>query len=145
MTSFDSSQKHCLAGSTGEETGGLVVKKRGGEFKRPTPGGRQSVLGLDALAREKKREQEEERKRKAEDRRKGSELVSHPKRQRQDSFNSRDGDSKPSVGDVRVSFGSSGHARDRAYRCVHDVYGYYMCVCVCLYCSCRWSIDTCGH
>ena len=52
MASFDN-QKHRLAGSAGEEMGGLVVKKPREEFKKPS-GARESVLGLDVLAREKR-------------------------------------------------------------------------------------------
>ena len=108
MTSFDG-QKHQLAGSIGKETGGLLVKKKDeGEFKKPAV--RESVLGLDALARQKRREQEEERKRKAEDRRRANVTVPQAKRHKEDAVIGVGG------GDVRVSFGSSGHARERIYR-----------------------------
>lgn len=108
MASFDS-QKHQLAGSLGDETGGLQLKKKSqGEFKKPAVS--KSVLGLDALAREKRREQEEERRRKAEGRRRASETVPQAKRHKDDDVQGVGG------GNVRVSFGSSGHARERVYR-----------------------------
>lgn len=114
MASFDN-QKHCLAGSAGEEIGGLVIKKPRVEFKKPTST-RESVLGLDVLARKKRQEQEEERKRKAEDKR----STGQSKRSRSDGSpsvrRSSARDDSGGVGDMRVSFGSSGHARDRAYR-----------------------------
>ena len=119
MASFDN-QKHRLAGSAGEEMGGLVVKKPREEFKKPS-GARESVLGLDVLAREKRREQEEERKRKAEDRRRSSEQSKRPRSDGLSSARSsaRDDSNSAGVGDMRISFGSSGHARDRAYRYTH--------------------------
>ena len=114
MASFDN-QKHRLAGSAGEEIGGLVVKKPREEFKKPSSA-RESVLGLDVLARKKRREQEEERKRKAEERR-SSEQSKRPRSDHESSSSrSSSRDNSGGVGDMRVSFGSSGHARDRAYR-----------------------------
>lgn len=119
MSSFDSSV-HRLAGSSGNEVGGLIVKKKppqagegGGEggggsrwdkkpdvFKKPAP--RASIFGLDVLAK-RKREEREARE----------EASFVEKRQkistgREESY---------SDSDVRVSFGrSSEHQKERTYR-----------------------------
>ena len=107
MSSF-SNKSHHLEGSNQEETGGLIIKKKPAdavEFKKPVA--RASRLGLDALAREKRREQLEERKK----RRPVEEPIvsKRPCRDSEDEFYS-------SEGRVRVSFGSSGSSRDRRYR-----------------------------
>lgn len=131
MASFDS-QKHQLAGSLRNEAGGLQVKKTPRDFKKPAV--RESVLGLDALARQKRREQEEERKRKAEERRRTSEQTPVAKRHKDNSgLNSaRDGNSSVGGGNVLVSFGSSGHARDRVYR--YDILApILVCFCIIMY------------
>ena len=107
MATFDN-KKHKLEGTTGNESGGLILPKKRqkddehGAFKKPTT----SLLGLDALAREKRKKRElkeksesGEKKRKLEDRKRGNHS------------DSRD----YSDGNIRVSFGS-GHSRDRHYR-----------------------------
>ena len=107
MSSF-SSKSHHLEGTNEGESGGLIIKKKPAdavEFKKP--GARASRLGLDALAREKRREQLEERKK----RRPVEEPTASkkPRRDDEDEFYSNEGR-------VRVSFGSSGSSRDRRYR-----------------------------
>lgn len=107
MSSF-SSQSHHLEGSSQEEPGGLIIKKKSAdvvEFKKPVA--RASRLGLDALAREKKREQLQEKRK---NRFLEEEVVSKKRRQEsEDEFYSNEGR-------VRVSFGSSASSRDRRYR-----------------------------
>ena len=59
---------HRLEGTTGEEKGGLIIRKKGPstdsekhEFKRPSlPAPRVSLLGLDRLAAAKRKQDEEE-------------------------------------------------------------------------------------
>ena len=101
MSSFESST-HRLAGSTGQEGGGLIIKpKRQGtdpeSFKKPSAP-RGSLLGLDVLAR-KKREQ------------RGEDTGFTEKRPRLE---------EEGLGnyerDVRISFGKTDHLRDRQYR-----------------------------
>ena len=107
MSSF-SNKSHHLEGSKQEETGGLIIKKKPAdkvEFKKPVA--RASRLGLDALAREKRREQLEERKKKR--------SVEEPSVSKRPCLDSED-EFYSSEGRVRVSFGSSGSSRDRRYR-----------------------------
>ena len=108
-------KKHKLEGATGEETGGLIIQKKSrqdkdeGVFKKPGV----SLLGLDALARAKRREQAEEKRARGSTR----EHESSSKRSKMEEEGERGGYS--GRGDVRVSFGtSSGHSRERQYRWV---------------------------
>ena len=104
MTNFDKN-KHQLEGSIGDEGGGLILPKKrqkneDGVFKKPTI----SLLGLDALAREKRKQRElkegpsEKKVRKAYE-------------QKEDRSDSRAYEG----GRVRVSFGS-GNSKSRQYR-----------------------------
>ena len=106
MSSF-SNKSHHLEGSNQEESGGLIIKKKSNveEFKKPVA--RASRLGLDALAREKRREQLDERRK----RRQAEEpaVSKKPYLDSEEEFYSNEGR-------VRLSFGSSGSSRDRRYR-----------------------------
>lgn len=101
MSSFESST-HRLAGSTGQEGGGLIIKpKRQGtdrdSFKKPSAP-RGSLLGLDVLARKKREER-------------GEDVGFAEKRPRleEEGLESYDRD-------VRISFGKTDHSKDRQYR-----------------------------
>ena len=119
---------HRLAGSSGNEVGGLIVKKKpqsqeGGdkgneksskwdqkpaEFKVPAP--RASLLGLDVLAKRKREEREaKETEKFGEKRAKLTGSLGAGSTPRSESFFSEDG--------ARVSFGrSSDKQRERVYR-----------------------------
>ena len=122
MSSFDSSV-HRLAGSSGNEVGGLIVKKKppqvgegGGEggggsrwdrkpdeFKKPAP--RASIFGLDVLAKRKREERE------------AREEASFVEKRQKISLGSTSREESYSDSDVRVSFGrSSEHQKERTYR-----------------------------
>ena len=120
MSSFEGSV-HRLAGSTGNEVGGLVVKKKqpvsqgsggeesergrdqkSGEFKKPAP--RASMFGLDVLAK-RKREEREARE----------EACFTEKRQKISPSSAREEEFDDSS--ARVSFGrSTEKQKDRVYR-----------------------------
>ena len=132
MSSFDSSV-HRLAGSTGQEVGGLIVKKKPApiqeagqagdseafagkkessrwdrkpaEFKKPPP--RASIFGLDALAKRKREEKEAREEASFGEKRlrtSQSSSVSEKCREFSDS-------------EVRISFGKSSESlRERTYR-----------------------------
>ncbi len=107
MANFDN-KKHKLEGTTGTEGGGLILSKKRqkedeqGTFKKPTS----SLLGLDALAREKRKKREQ-----------NAEPLSEKKRKLDDkkAHGSHASSREYSEGNVRVSFGS-GNSRDRQYR-----------------------------
>lgn len=101
MSSFESST-HRLAGSTGQEGGGLIIKpKRQGtdrdSFKKPSAP-RGSLLGLDVLARKKR-----------EERREDVGFAEKRPRLEEEGLESYDRD-------VRISFGKTDHSKDRQYR-----------------------------
>ena len=113
MASFDN-KKHQLEGSSGVEGGGLIIQKKKNSdeqdvFKKPQSRG--SLLGLDTLAREKRKQQAQQR---AE--REGREESDSKKSRKETSRLEEDDDNRIySTGNERISFGSS-HARDRQYR-----------------------------
>lgn len=109
-------KKHKLEGASGAEEGGLMIQKKSrqekeeGVFKKPGV----SLLGLDALARAKRREQAEGRQAGGS----GRDIGSSSKRARTEGGEEEEGGGGER-GDVRVSFGTSaGHGRDRQYRWV---------------------------
>ena len=132
MSSFDSSV-HRLAGSTGQEVGGLIIKKkpapsqeagqagdgeasagkggssrwdrRSAEFKKPAP--RASIFGLDALAK-RKREEKEAREEASFGEKRLKTLQSSSVSEKWGGF---------SDSEVRISFGKSSESlRERTYR-----------------------------
>lgn len=113
MAAFDA-KKHKLEGTSGEESGGLILSKKrskpddGGTFKKPTG----SLLGLDALAREKRKQREL----------KESAVDEPVDKKRKPGISSRKNEDTSDSrgygeGRVRISFGS-GHSRNRQYRYV---------------------------
>lgn len=113
MASFDN-KKHQLEGSSGEEGGGLIIQKKKNSDKQDVfkkPQSRGSLLGLDTLAREKRKQQAQQR---AE--REGREESDSKKSRKETKRLEEDDDNRIySTGNERISFGSS-HARDRQYR-----------------------------
>lgn len=99
MSEFDKST-HQLAGST-NESGGLFVKNAE-VFKKPTMP-KTSLLGLDALAKQKRKQQEEEQRNNTSSKK----LRYEPTREKQQSYISSD---------LRISFGKSSSSKDRSYR-----------------------------
>ena len=100
MSSFESST-HRLAGSIGEEGGGLIIKpkKKGTNsdgFKKPSARG--SLLGLDLLAKKKREER-------------GENAGFAEKKPRLE-----EGDPSNYDSDVRISFGKAHYSGDRQYR-----------------------------
>ena len=96
---FDKST-HRLAGSS-DESGGLFVKNANSDvFKKPTVP-RTSLLGLDALAKQKRKQQEEEQKNSS------KKQKYEPARELQQSRISSD---------LRISFGKTSSSKDRSYR-----------------------------
>lgn len=97
MSEFDKST-HQLAGSS-NVSGGLTVKNAD-VFKKPAMP-RTSLLGLDTLAKQKRKEQEEEQR------------ISS-KKPRYDP--TRDQQQLQLSSDLRISFGKSSNSKDRSYR-----------------------------
>ncbi len=130
MSSFDDST-HRLAGSSGNETGGLFVKKKlksegggaGEEFKAP----RGSLLGLDVLAKRKREEREEEG---------GGRRAEGRKRERWDQRGREDRDGGRDGGfdsDVRISFGRSDRTKVSMVVITADKQtSYFRCLLVCV-------------
>ena len=113
MASFDK-KKDTLKGSSGEETGGLIIQKKHANddnddgFKRP----KGSLLGLDTLAREKRKQQALLRDEKESER----ELDKSDTKRYCIETSRKDEETIYDRGDVRVSFGNTRNTRDRHYR-----------------------------
>ena len=101
-------QKHKLEGSSTRESGGLILSKKRSNiddddgFKKPNV----SMLGLDVLAREKRKQKEAEK----------TEGVPVEKKRRQE-HKREQSRSDNREGGVRISFGSKS-SKDRQYRLV---------------------------
>lgn len=106
MANFDN-KRGKLEGTSGSESGGLMLPKKRPKsededvFKKPTG----SLLGLDSLAREKRKERQMKEVESLEKRRKTT-----PRSDEKQSNERNYGD-----GQIRISFGS-GHAKNRHYR-----------------------------
>lgn len=101
MSSFESST-HRLAGSIGEEGGGLIIKPKKKDtnpdgFKKPSAP-RGSLLGLDLLAKKKREERGE-----------NAGFAEKKPRFEEEGLSTYDSD-------VRISFGKTHYSRDRQYR-----------------------------
>ena len=114
------SKKHKLEGASGEEEGGLIIQKKSrpdkdeGVFKKPGV----SLLGLDALARAKRKEQADEK------RARGSTRDHESSSKKPRTQDEEEGGGYSGRGNMRVSFGTSGgHSRDRQYRWVWLING----------------------